>query len=343
MELAILVGLKPLGELRTLAAAAGARTVKEIVQRREKPDSAFFVGQGKVSELREEILARNAETVIFDGELSTRQVRNLERTLEVKVIDRTSLILDIFASRAQSREGKLQVELAQLNHRLSRLAGRTGSLSRLGGGIGTRGPGETQLEVDRRRIRQRIAKLKKEIEQVRKHRQLHRDRRKRSHFPLVSLVGYTNAGKSTLFSKLSGKSTLVSEKVFATLDTLVRSIHLGSSSVLLSDTVGFIRDLPHELVTSFRATLEEILTADLILHVVDVSDPDHEDKIHSVVEVLRDIGAGEHPRLIVYSKADLTDVVPATSSDEVIISAKTGVGIDELRNLISELISSNHP
>ena len=340
MENAILVGLESLDELRELTKAAGGRVVGEVIQHREKPDPAFFVGKGKASEIREDVLVEGADLVVFDEELSPNQMRNLERLLETKVIDRAGLILDIFSRRAQTREGKLQVELAQLNYRLPHLAGRGESLSRLGGGIGTRGPGETQLEVDRRRIRSRIAKLQREMDQVRKHRQLHRSRRKRSHLPTVSLVGYTNAGKSTLFEKLSGQDTLVSSQLFATLDPIVRRIRLGTGAdVLISDTVGFIRKLPHDLVTAFRATLEEVTASDLILHVIDASDPDNVDKIRAVDEVLREIGCAGHQVVRVYNKSDLLDQLPANTTDSVVVSALLGEGIAQLKDRILEEIS----
>src|SRR5256886_8051571 len=282
MENAILVGTHALDELRELATSAGARVIDEVIQRRERPDPATYIGKGKVEELREEVLIEGVDVVIFDQELSPSQAKNLEEALEVKVVDRTGLILDIFARRARTKEGKLQVELAQLEYRLTRWAGHREYLSRLGGGIGTRGPGETKLEMDRRQIRQRIGTLKKEIEQIRKHRQLHRERRRRDRLPLVSLVGYTNAGKSTLFRALSKENTLVSRRLFSTLDTLIRRIQLGRSfSILISDTVGFIRKLPHQLVSAFRATLEEVVESDLILHVIDGSDPDHDEKRRS--------------------------------------------------------------
>src|SRR2546430_10441082 len=282
MENAILVGTHALDELRELATSAGARVIDEVIQRRERPDPATYIGKGKVEELREEVLIEGVDVVIFDQELSPSQAKNLEEALEVKVVDRTGLILDIFARRARTKEGKLQVELAQLEYRLTRWAGHREYLSRLGGGIGTRGPGETKLEMDRRQIRQRIGTLKKEIEQIRKHRQLHRERRRRDRLPLVSLVGYTNAGKSTLFRALSKENTLVSRRLFSTLDTLIRRIQLGRHcSILISDTVGFIRKLPHQLVSAFRATLEEVVESDLILHVIDGSDPDHDEKRRS--------------------------------------------------------------
>src|SRR5882724_5814970 len=275
MENAILVGTHALDELRELASSAGARIVGEVIQKRDRPDPATYIGKGKVDELREQVLIEGVDVVIFDDELSPSQAKNLEEALETKVVDRTGLILDIFGRRARTKEGKLQVELAQLSYRLTRLTGHREYLSRLGGGIGTRGPGETKLEMDRRQIRHRISTLKRDIEQIRKHRQLHRQRRRREQLPLVSLVGYTNAGKSTLFRALSKEDTVVSSRLFSTLDTLIRRIHLGrSSSVLVSDTVGFIRKLPHQLVSAFRATLEEVVESDLILHVLDASDPD---------------------------------------------------------------------
>ena len=341
MENAILVGLAdPLDELRELATAAGARVVGEVVQHRDRPDRALFIGKGKAEELRDEVVVLEADLVVFDDELSPGQTRNLERILETKIIDRTGLILDIFSRRAHTREGKLQVELAQLNYRLSRLAGGVDSLSRLGGGIGTRGPGETKLEVDRRRVRRRIAQLRKEAERVRKHRELHRTRRKRSQLPTVSLVGYTNAGKSTLFVRLSGEETLVSRRVFATLDPLVRRVGFGAGNdVLVSDTVGFIRKLPHDLIDAFRGTLEEVVASDLILHVVDVSDPDFAEKIDIVAEVLRDLGCEGHVQLLVYNKVDRADAIHVTLRDGIAVSALTGQGIPELKDRIQELLS----
>ena len=339
-ETAILVGLESLDELRELTTAAGGRVVAEFVQNRDMPDPTYFIGKGKASEIRDEVLLQGADLVVFDEELSPSQTRNLERLLETKVVDRTGLILDIFSRRAQTREGKLQVELAQLSYRLSHLAGRGELLSRLGGGIGTRGPGETQLEVDRRRIRTRIARLKKESEQVRKHRQLHRSQRKRSHLPTVSLAGYTNAGKSTLFERLSGQNTLVSNRVFATLDPIVRRIRLGAGTeVLVSDTVGFIRKLPHELVTAFRATLEEVTESDLILHVVDAADSDYPDKIEVVDGVLSDLGCAAHAQMRVYNKSDLIGQNPEVGGADYFVSALTGEGIAELKERILEELS----
>lgn len=334
VENAILVGHTDLGELRELAVSAGARVLEEIVQHRRRPDPATYIGKGKVDELKESVLTEGADVVIFDDELSPTQARNLEEALEAKVVDRTGLILDIFARRARTKEGHLQVELAQLNYRLTRLTGYSEYLSRLGGGIGTRGPGETKLEMDRRKIRHRIATLRRDIEGIRKHRQLHRERRRRDRLPMVSLVGYTNAGKSTLFRALSREETLVSSRLFSTLDTLIRRIQLGGRrAVLISDTVGFIRKLPHQLVSAFRATLEEVVESDLILHVVDVSDPERFDKQATVLEVLGEIGAGDHARFTVYNKVDLLgphDPLPLLKSNEFVVSAVTGQGLSEL-------------
>jgi GTP-binding protein HflX len=350
MENAILVGTHALDELRELAASAGARIIAEVIQRRDRPDPTTFIGKGKVDELREEALVEGVDVVIFDDELSPSQMKNLEEALDTKVVDRTGLILDIFARRARTKEGKLQVELAQLEYRLTRLAGYRDYLSRLGGGIGTRGPGETKLEMDRRQIRHRISTLKQDIEQIRKHRQLHRQRRRRDHLPLVSLVGYTNAGKSTLFRALSKEDTLVSNRLFSTLDTLIRRIQVRQNlPILVSDTVGFIRKLPHQLVSAFRATLEEVVEADLILHVIDASDPDREEKREVVLKVLEEIGAENHPMLTVFNKMDL---VPGNSgwgnsgsdpkfpANAICVSAVSGAGLD---HLVDEIVHEVSP
>jgi len=334
MENAILVGTHALDELRELATSAGARVIDEVIQRRERPDPATYIGKGKVEELREQVLIEGVHVVIFDQDLSPSQAKNLEEALETKVVDRTGLILDIFGRRARTKEGKLQVELAQLSYRLTRLTGYREYLSRLGGGIGTRGPGETKLEMDRRQIRHRISTLKRDIENIRKHRQLHREHRRRDQLPLVSLVGYTNAGKSTLFRALSKEDTLISSRLFSTLDTLIRRIQLSRNfPILISDTVGFIRKLPHQLVSAFRATLEEVVEADLILHVIDASDPDREEKQQTVLDVLKEIGAAGHPLLTVYNKADLLEA-SAESLDsidtEILVSAVTGEGLERL-------------
>src|SRR2546428_1176749 len=341
MENAILVGTHALDELRELAASAGARIIGEVIQHRDRPDPATFIGKGKVEELREEVLVEGVDVVIFDDELSPNQAKNLEEALDTKVVDRTGLILDIFARRARTKEGKLQVELAQLTYRLSRLAGYSAHLSRLGGGIGTRGPGETKLEMDRRQIRHRISTLKRNIEQIRRHRQLHRERRRRDQLPLVSLVGYTNAGKSTLFRALSKENTLVSNRLFSTLDPLIRRIQLGRSlPILISDTVGFIRKLPHQLVSAFRATLEEVVESDLILHVIDGSDPDHDEQRTVVLNVLEEIGAGNHPMLTVFNKIDLVPDLKRAGSGGIYVSAVTGEGLD---CLVDEIVREVSP
>jgi GTP-binding protein HflX len=340
MENAILVGTDALDELRELATSAGARVIDEVIQHRARPDPATYIGKGKVEELREQVLVEGVEVVIFDDELAPSQAKNLEEALDTKVVDRTGLILDLFARRARTKEGKLQVELAQLNYRLTRLTGYRDYLSRLGGGIGTRGPGETKLEMDRRQIRHRISTLKRDIEHIRKHRQLHRERRRRDQLPLVSLVGYTNAGKSTLFRALSREDTLVSNRFFSTLDTLIRRIQLGGNfPVLVSDTVGFIKKLPHQLVSAFRATLEEVVEADLILHVVDVSDPDCETKRQVVLDVLKEIGANGHPMLTVYNKSDLLSSPDKEFRDGFLVSAVTGAGLDRLVHEIVHRVS----
>jgi GTP-binding protein HflX len=333
-ENAILVGHSSLEELRELATSAGARIVGEMIQHRQAPDRTTYIGKGKVVELKEAVVSDGADVVIFDDELTPSQQRNLEEALDIKVVDRTGLILDIFSRRARTKEGHLQVEMAQLNYRLTRLTGHRDYLSRLGGGIGTRGPGETKLEMDRRKIRHRIATLRGEIEGIRSHRQLHRDRRRRDRLPMVSLVGYTNAGKSTLFRALSGEETLVSSRLFSTLDTLIRKIQLGGRRpVLISDTVGFIRKLPHQLVQAFRATLEEVVESDLILHVVDVSDPERVEKHETVLAVLEEIGAADHARFTVYNKLDLLgpdDPLPFLKSNEFVVSAVTAEGLETL-------------
>jgi len=331
--------------------SAGARVVGEMIQHLSRPDRTTYIGKGKVDELRDAVLAEGADVVIVDDELSPSQARNLEEALELKVVDRTGLILDIFSRRARTREGQLQVELAQLNYRLTRLSGSSTYLSRLGGGIGTRGPGETKLEMDRRKIRHRIATLRREIEGIRKHRQLHRDKRRRDRLPMVSLVGYTNAGKSTLFRALSREETLVSSRLFSTLDTLIRKIRLGGNRpVLISDTVGFIRKLPHQLVSAFRATLEEVVEADLILHVVDVSDPERMEKEETVLGVLDEIGAADHARFTVYNKLDLlgpNDPLPLMKSNEFVVSAVTGEGleglVEQIMHEVGHRAEGSHP
>lgn len=322
-------------ELAELASSANAEVVGSALQHSPEPDPATLLGRGKVNEVRAEAHAANAATIIFDHDLTPTQLRNLENLLGLKVIDRTQLILDIFASRARTREGKLQVELAQLNYLLPRLAGRGVLLSRLGGGIGTRGPGEQQLEFDRRRIRARIQSLRRALERVRAQRALHRAYREERSFLTVALVGYTNAGKSTLFNALTHAGAVTSSRLFATLDPAVRLLKLESQRpVLLSDTVGFIRHLPPHLVAAFRATLEELEAASLLLHVTDASHHESDEQDAAVESQLESLGLGSKPRLHVWNKIDLLDAASPlrrlTSAQEVGVSARTGEGTDRL-------------
>jgi GTP-binding protein HflX len=333
-------------ELEKLAASAGAQVVDRLIHERKAPDPRFFIGPGKVMELRDSMRAR-ADLLIFDADLSGSQQRNLEDTLGLKVLDRTELILDIFAQRARTREGMAQVELAQLEYSLSRLVGRGRSLSRLGGGIGTRGPGETKLESHRRRIRRRMVQIRRRLEAVRRTRRIMRRSRLRLGLPVICLVGYTNAGKSTLFNALTRANAVVGDRLFATLDPMVRQMHLGNGqAALLFDTVGFIRKLPPQLIHAFRATLEELLTADLLLHVVDASHPQREEQIRAVEQVLGEIGAAEKPILLVYNKMDRLsqDAQPGRSepgSRPIQVSALTGEGIGKLREQIASFLSSS--
>ncbi|ANS74653.1 GTPase HflX [Paenibacillus yonginensis] len=309
-----------LEELKNLAETAGVEVRGQLVQNKETPDSRFFLGKGKVDELAELISEYGANTAIFDQELSGAQVRNLEEKLDVKIIDRTQLILDIFAQRAKTREGIIQVELAQLSYLLPRLSGHGKNLSRLGGGIGTRGPGESKLETDRRHIRGRISDLKHQLEEVTRHRKLHRMRRKETGIVQVALVGYTNAGKSTLLKQLTEADVYVENQLFATLDPTTRNLVLPSGQeIVLTDTVGFIQNLPHDLVASFRATLEEAIEADLILHVVDASAENREEQMRVVGEILNELGAGDKPQIVLYNKKDLCrpeqlEMLPATGA-----------------------------
>jgi len=332
-----------LQELTELATSAGAQVVGRAVQRSPEPDPATLVGRGKVHEVRAAARGALADSVIFDHDLTPTQLRNLEQTLDLKVIDRTQLILDIFARRARTREGQLQVELAQLNYLLPRLSGRGTLFSRLGGGIGTRGPGEQQLEFDRRRIRARIQRLSEAIARVRSQRALHRAHRQECHFLTAALVGYTNAGKSTLFNALTRSHVTTSSRLFATLDPTVRSLQLESRRpVLLSDTVGFIRKLPPHLVAAFRATLEELQSSSLLLHVTDASHPQHEQQDASVEALLDSLGVGSTPRLHVWNKIDLIEsgelARMATSPCDVTVSARCGQGLEGLRRRIDEAL-----
>ena len=334
-----------LDELASLAVSAGGQVVGRILQEREQYDPASLIGSGKLGELEESFHELKADLVIFDENLSPAQQRNIERKTGCRVIDRTQLILDIFAHRARTREGKLQVELAQLNYMLPRLAGHGVELSRLGGGIGTRGPGETKLESDQRRIRKRIHKIKEELEHVRSHRSLHRAFRNSVPVPTVSLVGYTNAGKSTLFNTLTQARTLASDQLFATLDPLLRRVKLPSNrEVILSDTVGFINKLPTTLVSAFRATLEEIGQADLLLHVIDISSPHHRQQREAVLRILEELKISSKPILEVYNKSDLVSTSPRFASEHphrVDISAIRGTGMDSLLAKVDELLSGD--
>ena len=326
-----------LEELSELVMSAGGVVVGNGVQKLESPCAGTYIGSGKAEEFAATCRELEVDTVIFDDELSPAQSRNLEAVFGCKVIDRTSLILDIFARRARTREGKMQIELAQLEHLLPRLTRFWGHLSRQTGGIGMRGDGETQLETDRRRVQDRIARISRELEEVRQHRSTQREGRQRRMWPLASIVGYTNAGKSTLLNCLTGASTLTEDKLFATLDPTTRRLRLPSNqNILLTDTVGFIRKLPHGLVEAFKATLEEVVVADLLLHVVDVSHPNAEDQIEAVDQVLKEIGAAGHPTMMVFNKVDRfqtrdrADQFLQRHPKSVAISAKSGEGIPEL-------------
>lgn len=337
---------KSLDELAELARTAGAETVGRIIQPREYAHPSTYIGKGKLDEARIMIDQLDATGIICDDELSPAQLKNLEDILDTKVMDRTMVILDIFAARASTSEGKLQVEMAQLKYRMTRLAGLGTTLSRLGGGIGTRGPGEKKLETDRRIIKDRLSKLSNELKEVENHRNVLRARRVNTTTPVVAIVGYTNAGKSTLLNKLSDAGVLSEDKLFATLDTTTRSKVLpNGEKVLLTDTVGFIRKLPHHLIQAFRSTLEEAKYADILVHVVDASNPDCEHQIKTVYETLKSLNVEDKPVITLLNKCDITDgtyILKDENADATIrISARTGYGLDEFMQKLQDIIMEN--
>ena len=325
-----------LKELAALAETAGSTVMDALIQRRDKPDAATFIGSGKVKEVREAVVVTGADTVVCDGELSPAQLRTLEQKVKVKVIDRTALILDIFAQHAKSREGKAQVELAQMSYMLPRLRGWGESLSRQAGGIGGRGPGETKIETDRRRINDKMAKLRREIKEMKISRDTKRRERRKKNIPSVAIAGYTNAGKSSLLNRLTGADVLVENALFATLDPTVRKTESADGRIYtLVDTVGFVRHLPHQLVEAFKSTLEEVSEADLIVHVVDGSHPDPFEQLRAVREVINEIGGGEIMEIIAVNKADVASPevlmeILRKESNAYAISARTGYGIENL-------------
>lgn len=331
-----------LDELCELASTAGAVTVARVIQNLDNFNPATYIGKGKIDEIKELIIEYDATGIICDDELSPAQMNNLSDALEIKVMDRTLLILDIFAARANTNEGKIQVELAQLRYRSSRLSGLGNALSRLGGGIGTRGPGETKLEMDRRIIHERIGQLKHELEAVVTHRELTRSQRSRSNIPVVAIIGYTNAGKSTLLNTLTGAGILAENKLFATLDPTTRGLELESGQqILLTDTVGFISKLPHHLVEAFKSTLEEAVYADIILHVVDASNPAMDSQMYVVYDTLEKLGAGDKPIITAFNKTEIAGnkVLKDFKADKTVnISALHGDGLTELKDTIEEVL-----
>jgi len=333
-----------LDELEELVKTAGAKVVGRLVQKKEHVDNVTYIGSGKTEELCELIHELGATGVVCDDELSPVQLKNLEEILDTKVMDRTMVILDIFAGRATTREGKIQVELAQLKYRSSRLIGMRNSLSRLGGGIGTRGPGEKKLEIDRRIIKDRIAQLQRELEDVKQHRQIMRKQRMAGNLPIVSIVGYTNAGKSTLLNRLTDAGVLEEDKLFATLDPTSRNYKLmNGQEIILTDTVGFIRKLPHHLINAFRSTLEEAKYADIIIHLVDISNPQADNHILTVYETLDGLGVNDKPIITAFNKIDKVEEIPAIKdfrADKIIkIAAKKQIGFEELSHALEEEIN----
>ena len=334
-----------LDELEELVKTAGGVVAGRLIQNREKIHPGTYLGKGKIDELRELIWETDATGIVCDDELSPAQLKNLEDALETKVMDRTMVILDIFARHATTREGKLQVELAQLKYRAVRLVGLRNSLSRLGGGIGTRGPGETKLEIDRRRIHDRISQLKSELEQVQRHREISRQQRERSHTLRAAIVGYTNAGKSTLLNRLTNAGILAEDKLFATLDPTTRNFRLpDGQEILLTDTVGFIRKLPHHLVEAFKSTLEEAKYCDLILHVVDSSNPQMDVQMYVVYDTLKQLGVEDKEYITLFNKIDRVEGNPVLrdlqADHQLKISAKTGEGLDQLTELLESILRS---
>lgn len=335
-----------LDELEELVKTAGAVTVGRVIQNRQTIHPGLYIGSGKVEELLDEIAWTHATGIVCDDELSPAQLRNLSDALNVKVMDRTLIILDIFAARASTSEGKIQVELAQLRYRMSRLSGIGKSMSRLGGGIGTRGPGEKKLEVDRRLIASRISQLKRELEEVKRHREVNRVARQRNHVPVAAIVGYTNAGKSTLLNALTGAGILAEDKLFATLDPTTRMLELpGSQKLLLTDTVGFIRKLPHHLIDAFRSTLEEAKYADFIIHVVDASNPQAAKQMHIVYETLHQLEVTDKKILTLFNKQDaITDREPLRDGRADItlrVSVARGDGLEELKDCLARILREN--
>ncbi|MFA6448286.1 MAG: GTPase HflX [bacterium] len=336
----------PYIELERLIETSGAQVVAAVTQRETKPTAQFYVGPGKVEEIAAAIEEHEADLVVFNNELSPLQFKSLEEKLEIKVIDRTQLILDIFAMRANSNEGKIQVELAQLEYLLPRISGKGVELSRLGGGIGTRGPGETKLETDRRRIRDNISTLKKKLKTVETNRLIQKQRREKANIPVISLVGYTNAGKTTLFNLLSNETAFVEDKLFATLDPLMRRVYFqGLGNALITDTVGFIKNLPVKLVESFKSTLEGVREARLLLHVIDISSPQYLEQMEEVFRIILELDAAEIPCILVFNKSDRLEKPDRLEQllkqypNSAAISAKSGDGVEELKIAIAEQIS----